>query len=94
MAVESLHNGVAFLLHVEVGDCAAVAPLVGLGHVLQRQPEVRLRGSEMHPCRNVWVWVVVVVARDADVARAHVTRTVLVTVGREKPDVLQDVRGV
>lgn len=94
MAVESLHNGMAFLLHVEVGDCTAVATLVGLGHVLQSHPEVRLCSSKLHPWRNVCVWAVVVVACNVNVARAHVTRTVLVHVGREKPDVPQDVRGV
>lgn len=92
MAVDSLHDGMAFLLHVEVGDCTAVAPLVGLGHVLQSHPEVQLCNSKLHPWRNVLA--VVVVACNVNVARAHVTRTVLVLVGREKPDVPQDVSGV
>lgn len=64
----------------------AVATLVSMGHILQNNPEVLLRVSKSHP-----FWQGVVMASKFKIARANVTRTVLVAVGREEPVVPQAI---
>lgn len=80
------HYVVVLVLGVANPDRAAVATLVGMGHVLQNHPEDLLGVTESHPPRQG-----VVVAAEGQIPRAHVARAVLVAVGVVEPDLPQGV---
>lgn len=80
------HYVVVLALRVADPDRAAVAALVGAGHVLQNQPEDLLGVPESHPPRQG-----VIVAGEGEIPRAHVARAVLVPVGVVEPDLPQGV---
>lgn len=75
------HYAVVLVLGVANADRAAVAALVGTGHVLQNHPEDLLGVPKSHPPRQG-----VVVAAEGQVPRAHVARAVLVAVGVVEPE--------
>lgn len=75
------HYVVVLVLRVANPDRAAVATLVGVGHVLQNHPEDLLGVPKPHPPRQG-----VVVAAEGQIPRAHVARAVLVAVGVVEPD--------
>lgn len=76
----------AVVLRVAQPDCAAVATLVGAGHVLQNHPEDLLGVPKSHPPRQG-----VVVAAVGQIARAQAAQTVLVAVRVVEPDLPQGV---
>lgn len=64
-----------------------------MSHVLQNHPEIQLCRSKLQPWRQAVVAMGMTIA-EGNVARSHPSRAVLVTVGCEKPAVLQDISGV
>lgn len=89
MAVGFVRQGRVFVLHVDVEEQAAVAALVGVGHVLQDHPEAVLHTSNLQPQRQAVVAMGVMA--DGHVARAGRRRAALVAVRREEPAAPQDV---
>lgn len=81
----SLHHVVTWVFELQGG--AAVAALIGVGHVLQLHPEVVLRGPEAQPRHRFGVF-------QGQVPWAVLIRAVLVFVGGEKPQVPQRIVGV
>lgn len=89
MAVGFLHDGRVFMFRLEVQNHTAVATLVSVGHILQNNPEVLLCSCSFHPW---WQGVIAMGMRtNGSMAWACPSCTVLITMGREKPGVLQDI---